>query len=368
VALANILLQFQVIKMKDVIAQNPLEIEQVNKLLTKKVPTYRQAYSDRASWLMACFSELAYLRFNPLFTNNQQKELITKYLEEFAEKNKKSSLLKLLDIVGYDHEAETERLIAELDLLNATLVKTFDSNGTQAILISTDKFITLAFRGTESTSIKDIKSDTKATTTKCDSGGNIHSGFKAAFEEVASEIQSTLNREAFANKTLFITGHSLGGALATIAAKKLNHTGGIASCYTFGSPRVGDEDWISNIKTPLYRIVNAADCVTMMPPSSNTISFISWLLGFIPQFGKSIRSFLLSKFSGYMHGGDMRYLTNCSSGDYNSVYLLYSVSFFYRIKMLYVKALPLSKPFADHSISLYRKKLAFVATKRNEDK
>lgn len=351
--------------MKNVIAQNALEIEMVNKLLIKEVPTYRQAYSDRTSWLMACFSELAYLRFNPLFTNNQNKKLISKYLEEFAEKTKKSSLLKLLDIVGYDHEAETERLITELDSLNAKLVKTFDSNGTQAILISTDKFITLAFRGTESTSIKDIKSDAKATTTKCDSGGNIHSGFKQAFEEVAIEIQSTLALEEFENKPLFITGHSLGGALATIAAKKLNHTGGIASCYTFGSPRVGDEDWISDIKAPLYRVVNAADCVTMMPPSSDTISFVSWLLGFVPQVGKSIRSFLLSKFGGYLHGGNMRYLTNCAGGNYDAVNLLYSVSFFYRIKMLYVKALPWSNPLADHSITLYRKKLAIVATNRN---
>lgn len=311
------------------------------------------------------FSELAYLRFNPLFTNNQQKKLITKYLEEFAEKTKKSSLLKLLDIVGYDHEAETERLISELGSLNAELVKTFDSDGTQAILISTNKFVTLAFRGTESTSIKDIKSDAKATTTKCDSGGNIHSGFKQAFEEVAMDIQSTLNQDEFVNKPLFITGHSLGGALATIAAKKLKHSGGMASCYTFGSPRVGDEEWISNIKTPLYRIVNAADCVTMMPPGSDTISAVSWLLGLIPRVGKSIRSFLLSKFGGYMHGGNMRYLTNCTGGNYDAVNLLYSVNFFYRIKMLYVKALPWSKPLADHSISLYRKKLAIVAINRN---
>lgn len=351
--------------MKNVIAQNALEIEMVNKLLTKEVPTYRQAYSDRTSWLMACFSELAYLRFNPLFTNNQQKELIAKYIEEFAKKAKKPSLLKLLDVVGYDHEAEKERLIAELSSLNAKLIETFDSNGTQAILISTDKFITLAFRGTEATSIKDIKSDAKATTTKCDSGGNIHSGFKGAFEEVAIEIQSTLDREEFENKPLFITGHSLGGALATIAAKKLKHSGGMASCYTYGSPRVGDEEWISNIKTPLYRIVNAADCVTMMPPGSDTISAISWLLGLIPRIGKSIRSFLLSKFGGYLHGGNMRYLTNCTGGNYGAVNLLYSVSFFYRIKMLYVKALPWSKPLADHSISLYRKKLAIVATNRN---
>ncbi|ACJ31129.1 Lipase family protein [Shewanella piezotolerans WP3] len=351
--------------MKNVIAQNALEIEMVNNLLSKQVPTYRQAYSDRTSWLMACFSELAYLRFNPLFTNNQQKELITTYLEEFTQKTKKSSLIKLLDIVGYDHKIEIERLGAELESLNAKLVKTFDSNGTQAILISTDKFITLAFRGTESTSVKDIKSDAKATTTKCDSGGNIHSGFKQAFEEVAIEIQHTLNQDEFKNKPLFITGHSLGGALATIAAKKLKHTGGMASCYTFGSPRVGDEKWISNIKTPLYRVVNAADCVTMMPPGSDTISAVSWLLGLIPQVGKSIRSYLLSKFGGYLHGGNMRYLTNCAGGSYDAVNLLYSVTFLYRIKMLFIKSLPWSKPLADHSITLYRKKLAIVATNKN---
>ena len=353
--------------MKNVIAQNAAEIEMVNKLLTKEVPNYRQAYSDRTSWLMACFSELAYLRFNPVFKNQKQKELITKYLEEFVEKNKKVSLFKLLDVVAYDHEAELDRLVMELDSLNAKLIKTFDSNGTQAILVSTNKFIALAFRGTEATSVKDIKSDAKANTIKCDSGGKIHSGFKEAFEEVALDIQCTLDQEELADKPLFITGHSLGGALATIGAKKLTHKGGIASCYTFGSPRVGDEEWISNIKVPFYRVVNAADCVTMMPPSSVTISSLSWLLGFIPQIGKSIRSYIISKFGGYLHGGNMRYLTNCPDGNFDTVHLLYSVSFFYRIKMLYVKTLPWSKPLSDHSISLYRKKLAIVGTNRNMD-
>ena len=351
--------------MKNIIAKNALEIEMVNNLLSKEVPTYRQAYSDRTSWLMACFSELAYLRFNPLFTNSVQKELVTKHLQEFAEKTKKSSLLKLIDVLGYDHNAEAKKLVTELKSINAELVTTFDSNGTQAILISTDKFLVLAFRGTESTSIKDIKSDAKANTTTCDSGGKIHSGFKSAFEEVALDIQEFINQEEYSSIPLFITGHSLGGALATIAAKKLKHAGGIAACYTYGAPRVGDEKWISNIKTPVYRIVNAADCVTMMPPGADTISAISWLLSWIPRFGTSIRSLLLSKFGGYLHGGNMRYLTNCTGGNYDAVNLLYSVSFLYRIKMLYVKALPWSKPLADHSISLYRKKLAIVATNRN---
>ncbi len=351
--------------MKNVIAKNTLEVQVVKKLLAKKVPTYRQAYSDRTAWLMACFAELSYLRFNPLFTNSNQQALISTYIEEFTKKAKQSSLLKLVDIIGYDHKAETERLINELTSLNAKLIKTFDANGTQAILITTEKFITLAFRGTESKSIKDIKADAKATTTKCDSGGNIHSGFQQAFEEVALDIQNTLNEQALASKPLFITGHSLGGALATIAAKKLHHVGGIASCYTFGSPRVGDENWIANIKTPLYRLVNAADCVTMMPPSSDTISLLSWLVGFIPQVGQKIRSFLLAKFGGYLHGGNMRYLTNCTNGDYNSVKLLYSVSFFYRVKMLWIKAWQWHKPLTDHSIHIYRKKLSVVALNRN---
>ncbi len=352
--------------MRHVIAQSALDLKMVNKLLAKEVPTYRQAYSDRTAWLMACFSELAYLRFNPLFVNIRKKELISKYFDGFLEKPKQLCLLKLLDAVAYDHEAETERLIAELTSLNAQLIKTFDSNGTQAILISTDKFVTLAFRGTESSSIKDIKSDAKALTTKCDSGGNIHSGFKAAFEEVAMDIQSTLNQDSTANKPLLITGHSLGGALATIAAKKLNHRAGIAACYTFGSPRVGDEDWVSNIKTPIYRIVNAADCVTMMPPSSELISFTSWLSGFVPLVGKNIRRFLLAKLGGYLHGGNMRYLTNCTGGNYDTVNLLYSVSFFYRIKMFYVKGFVWHKPLADHAISVYRKKLAIIAISRNK--
>lgn len=353
--------------MGNIIAKNSLEVNRLKTLLAKDVPSYRQAYSDRTSWLMACFSELAYLRFNPLFSNARQEKLITTYLEEFAQKNKKSSLLKLIDVVGYDHQAEEKKLKRELASLKATLEETFDSNGTQAVLISTVKFITLSFRGTEATSINDIKADIKAATIKCESGGNIHSGFKEAFEEVAVEIQNKLDEKQYADKPLFITGHSLGGALAAIAAKKLHHAGGIASCYTYGSPRVGDEDWISDIKAPLYRVVNAADVVTMMPPSSDTICFLSWVLGFIPQIGASIRKFLLSRLGGYLHGGNMRYLTNCTNGDYSTVKLLYSVTIFHRIRMLWVRAWKWNKFLADHSISTYRKKLSIVAMDKNKD-
>jgi triacylglycerol lipase len=178
------------------------------------------------------------------------------------------------------------------------------------------------------------------------------------------EIQDSLDNKEAGHLPLFITGHSLGGALATVAAKKLANPAGIAACYTFGSPRVGDEEWISSIKTPIYRIVNAADCVTMLPPGTEIVTVLSWIIGFVPWCGPHLKK-RLAIFGGYIHCGNMRYLTNCRNGELNKARLLYSVSLTYRIKGLIFKKLPFRKFLADHSITVYRKKLSFIAQRRN---
>lgn len=341
---------------------------QKQKLLNISLPTYRQAYSDRTSWMMAYMSELAYIRFNPALPNNIAKigleKAINKVVSDISNANVKKAI-QLISSLMYDHKEEELKLKSELDELNnAKLVETFDSEGTQAILVETDSFYILAFRGTEATSLNDIKADANAITTKCVTAGSVHSGFKNAFETVEADIVNTLN-DLEEKKPLMITGHSLGGALATIAAKRLSFKNGIGACYTFGSPRVGDSEWISTIKTPIYRIVNAADAVTMLPPNGLFIGALSSVLGSVPWIGPTMKKFLLAKVNGYMHGGNMRYLTNCPSGDYSSVKLLYSVSLIYRLKAFVSGKLPYKKFLADHSISIYRKKLAIVAKSRN---
>lgn len=351
--------------MSNILLNSITEIEEVEVLLNKKLPDYRQAYSDRTCWLMACVSELAYVKFNPIFKDST-KDYFIKQISKLIDENKISSLNSLIDIIGYDSEKEEQKLKENIEFLKLKLVKTFDSNGTQAILVESDEYIILGFRGTEATSIKDIKSDAKATSIACESGGKIHSGFNEAFNQVSIEIQSTLNEERFINKPVFITGHSLGGALATVATKKLKHKGGIAACYTFGSPRVGDTVWTTDIKTPIYRVVNAADPVTMLPPGTEVIGFFAWLFGFIPNFGEAIRKILLSKFGGYFHSGDMRYLSNCANNDYSKVKLLYAVSFIFRVKAFLKKKVSFLKIPADHSISVYRNKLKVIANSRNK--
>jgi predicted lipase len=351
--------------MSIILASSESELSDISRLLEKSVPTYRQAYSDRTAWIMACLSELAYIRFNPLFSREKQKEYFLENLSRLVDEKKKIAISRLIDMVGYDHQEEEKKLRSELGILKMQLLRTFDSGGTEAILVGFNDFVVLAFRGTEATSIKDIKADTRAKTIACETRGKIHAGFDAAFNNVRSEIEQELKQEGIRDKPLFVTGHSLGGALATIAAKKLSHTAGIAACYTFGSPRVGDEQWVENIKTPVYRLVNAADCVTMLPPGVETITVVGWLAQFIPWVGKPIRSALLANFGGYLHCGNMRYLTNCQSGPYEEVRLLYSVSILYRIKGLVIKKLPWKHFLIDHSISVYRKKLKVIAMDRN---
>jgi triacylglycerol lipase len=351
--------------MSNILINSSTEKKEIEKLLNKSLPNYRQAYSDRTSWLMACISELAYVRFNPIFKSTTKEYLIGK-VSELVDDNKMKSLKGLIEIVGYDAETEKKKLKKNVEFLNLNLVKTFDNNGTQAIFLENDKYIFLGFRGTEATSIKDIKSDAYAVTKVCETGGKIHSGFNNAFNQVHLEISETLSDDKYKNKPLFITGHSLGGALATVATKKLTHTGGIAACYTFGSPRVGDVVWTTNIKTPIYRLVNAADPVTMLPPGVEMIGAFAWLFGLIPHFGKTIKNFLLSKFNGYLHTGDMRYLTNCKAGGYSDVKLLYAVSWWFRIKAFLKKKTSFLKIPADHSITVYRNKLKVIANNMND--
>ena len=350
--------------------------EQINRLLGKKVPSYRQAYSDRTSWVMACLSEISYIRFNSLFSKEAQRKTfegkIVELVGKISKSHKKSFLNQLItkqawsnliDTVSYDSEKEREKMISILENLNLKLLKTFDENGTQAILVQSESFITLAFRGTESSSWKDIKTDINAVKIQSAGGGKVHQGFHSAFEKVYYQIQEELNKDSLSDIPLFITGHSLGGALAVIATKRLQHGGGIAACYTFGSPRVADEKWFESVKTPIYRVINSADMVPSVP-------FGGVMTYLLKCFFSLIRMHFVNqwvqKIGGYYHGGDMKYLTNSPAGNFQNVRLLNYYSFWRRAFVGVMK-----KTFrtlaSDHRMKVYRKKLLVIALRRNDD-
>ena len=94
--------------------------------------------------------------------------------------------------------------------------------------------------------------------------GKVHSGFLKSYLSVRGRILDQLNE---LNSPLFMTGHSLGAALATLVCADLELQGiEYDSCYTFGSPRVGDADFLKTISSSrVFRVVNNCDIVTTVP-------------------------------------------------------------------------------------------------------
>ena len=134
---------------------------------------------------------------------------------------------------------------------------------TQAILVEpagAQTFAVLAFRGTEQ-HIKDFLSDLEVGRPPLGSAAiDVHEGFKEAIDSVWPRIEAELAKLAC---PLFYTGHSLGAALATLAAAR--HAP--QAVYTFGSPLVGNEAFVSSLRgVRVYRVVDDTDAVTLVPP------------------------------------------------------------------------------------------------------
>jgi endonuclease G len=139
-------------------------------------------------------------------------------------------------------------------------------NDTECFVASTDQEVLLAFRGTAG--VADWIRDLTVFSTVV-SYGSVHEGFYLGMKQVKREIAAALDRFGARDKNLVLTGHSLGGALATIAAAELDDQYPIASIYTFGQPAVGKQDFrtfMQRFSSRLYRIVNDDDVITMVPP------------------------------------------------------------------------------------------------------
>jgi hypothetical protein len=121
----------------------------------------------------------------------------------------------------------------------------------------------VAFRGTDADDPTDVAHDAEAQPVSWDGGrGKVHWGFWAALREVRKDLLDVLGTVPRGGRLLF-TGHSLGAALATLLAGMRQPD----ALFTFGSPRVGDEEFVATIdENRNYRYVDCCDIVTRVPP------------------------------------------------------------------------------------------------------
>jgi esterase/lipase len=140
---------------------------------------------------------------------------------------------------------------------------------TQGFIASNSKQIVISIRGTSS--FQDWLIDLDIMHAKNPFGpGYVHQGFLEAFNSIKDIIDDYYKNNG-KDKEIIITGHSLGGAVATLIAAYLRSQKNCQKVmlYTFGSPRVGNKDFAAQFSTgfsfPYFRIVNNNDIVTKIP-------------------------------------------------------------------------------------------------------
>ncbi|KEQ18438.1 hypothetical protein GZ78_13175 [Endozoicomonas numazuensis] len=126
----------------------------------------------------------------------------------------------------------------------------------------------VVFRGTEY--LADWLSNGNITVGSSNHGKSVHQGFMKAFQSMLPQLRDYTVKLSNGSQVHCI-GHSLGGALATIAAEWLAIEKGIrAKLYTFGSPRVGLDDFARGTTKRLgseniLRVWHKTDIVPCIP-------------------------------------------------------------------------------------------------------
>ena len=141
----------------------------------------------------------------------------------------------------------------------------YDSGGDQkddvAFDVKQDNGITIIIiRGTANQS--NLQSDIDVRLVRDDELGiYLHKGFRDASVSVMSNIEIGIT----INHTVYVTGHSLGGAIAQIIGMWLHKRGHNVQVFSYGSPKVSNQIMSSGQPTH-WRVVRRSDPVPFTPP------------------------------------------------------------------------------------------------------
>lgn len=184
----------------------------------------------------------------------------------------------------YDHVNDFSHN-AFKDMLKIRLVH---GRGASLVAIAeSESSIYVVFRGTDFSDRSQVMSDVKISTIDEPHVGLVATGFRQELDYFYNEVFSAVkNKVMYVRKPCYITGHSLGGALASLCAARMSLYGlqtmdpsyVPSGLITFGCPRVGDADFAKHLEVTLqqmdsdnpkrigiWRFRNNNDIVTRVP-------------------------------------------------------------------------------------------------------
>ncbi len=152
-------------------------------------------------------------------------------------------------------------------------VRFFSGHATQCYVVANPHVAIAAFRGTEcgvdqgpevmAQFMADLGVDVDIRWVEAQGDGKIHRGFHDALDEIWRDLAPCLDTLSERSCPIWLTGHSLGGALAALTATRHENTQGT---YTFGAPRLGNGAFCARFTKPVHRFVNNNDLVPHLPP------------------------------------------------------------------------------------------------------
>ncbi len=195
--------------------------------------------------------------------------------------------LALASDLAYFAEAEGVPAYREQLGLDARLISV---GNTQVYIATNADHIVAAFRGTEApTSIEGLRDwlltdavnlliqpagDLGTDFAAAGVGARWHQGFIRALGDIWDPFLEAITSERKkTDRPVWLTGHSLGGALALLAGWRLKRKFvPVHQIYTFGGPMVGDAQAVAAIDREfskrIHRYVNSPDVVPLLPTVS----------------------------------------------------------------------------------------------------
>lgn len=185
--------------------------------------------------------------------------------------------------------------------------------------------IVIAFKGTNNQHVTDWLADADLWPHTHGSSW-VHRGFKRRGELLLPRVLDYILQHP--NKQIYITGHSLGGAIGLYIAGELEqHEVGNITLYSFGCPRVGNKKYVDLIKSTHHRFVNCTD--------------------FVPNIPLSIL--------GYRHHGTLHYLN--FYGELRDLTIWQRIKDQFRARWIALRNGRIFDSWSDHKIASYIKKL-----------
>jgi len=179
----------------------------------------------------------------------------------------KPHLMATLSAAAYKSPKSATKVFQRYGFANNRFI---DIDGAQCYIIWDNEDMIIAFRGTEPKQMSDVKADLNAVQRKgyLDKG-DVHSGFRGEVDKIWDTLKPLVLQKV--SNIVYVTGHSLGGAMATICSKRLQEIISNVVLYTYGSPRVGDRKWVKSLQVTHYRYQNNNDVVCKVP---------FWIMGY----------------------------------------------------------------------------------------